>query len=68
MIDLAEAVPVTTGTYANRLARHASAFAYCPLQKIVNSLRAERRASPTPSKRYTPYNFTNIALIYRNSS
>ena len=33
---------------------------YCLLQKIVNSLRAERRASPTP------YNSTNIDLFFIN--
>ena len=39
---------------------------YCLLQKIGNSLKTERRALPTPSKRYTPYNFTNIALHFIN--
>jgi hypothetical protein len=28
----------------------------------------EHRASPTPSKRYTPYNFANIALYFKNKA
>ena len=35
-------------------------------QNIGNSLGAERRALPTISKQYTPYNFTNIALYFIN--
>jgi hypothetical protein len=41
---------------------------YCWLQNIGNSRRAERRASPTPLKQYTPYNFTNITPFYINST
>jgi len=32
----------------------------------MNSLKAERHASPILLKRYAPYNFTNITLYFIN--